>query len=652
MNKIYKVLLGIGVVAVLAGAYLYPQVKKESPLLSGLSVGWERFVSGTSGAIRTLNANDNVLIRGSIMTGTTTSAKLEVFGGIQATATSTGSVSDFANQGGMLDASLFPGVDIGAKINAAYAACSSKGCRIFIPQNPVNGGEWNYTTPISISTHFKPALLYCASGGGGTSFSLGGGTVLNYTPSTGDAITFNTNEYVIAGTGIENCDIHGPSGSTASATRGVVVGGANGGFSFTLKGVTISGFGTGIYLGQNTSFFSLLDSVVNFNGRLISEPDTSGANCENMRISNSVLADANNQAGGATDLFGIYIQESGNCQWNVTQTSIDDAQWFSDQFGGTNNSHTFTNVHWENPNLHIFDFISTLTNSPATKINLIGGDMMNDVVAGMTEMISSGSHVTLSGGFSANNNNNVVTPVTRVVNLRDAASTNSVTWTGLQSSTIGATYVYGTIPFSSQGYGTGLGNPYSYITPLGAVGVGGFSFSLFTTGSQYNPTIGNLFISTSSSVTTNDKFPELDLHQSSQTTGANSIIGFSALNTTASNVMYASIVGLPAARTSSLLAGDLLFFTRILNGSNTERLRINSVGNVGIGTSTTLATFQVSTSTANATTSIQFGKANQNKGTCNTYYDTAGSPVYMFFAAGASTPTYQNGGTTPSGCQN
>lgn len=73
-------------------------------------------------------------------------------------------------------------------------------------------------------------------------------------------------------------------------------------------------------------------------------------------------------------------------------------------------------------------------------------------------------------------------------------------------------------------------------------------------------------------------------------------------------------------------------------------------GQIGIGTSTPTATFQATASADNATTSIQFGKAGQNKGTCVTYYDTAGSPVYGFIAAGATTFTYT--ATKPSGCQN
>jgi hypothetical protein len=77
---------------------------------------------------------------------------------------------------------------------------------------------------------------------------------------------------------------------------------------------------------------------------------------------------------------------------------------------------------------------------------------------------------------------------------------------------------------------------------------------------------------------------------------------------------------------------------------------IFSSGNVGIGTTTPLAMLQVTNLSANATTSLQFGKPGQNKGTCLTYYDTAGTPVYGFIAAGATTFTYTT--SKPSGCQN
>lgn len=76
----------------------------------------------------------------------------------------------------------------------------------------------------------------------------------------------------------------------------------------------------------------------------------------------------------------------------------------------------------------------------------------------------------------------------------------------------------------------------------------------------------------------------------------------------------------------------------------------------GIGTSTPLANFQAANRTDNASTSIIFGKSTNSTGTaaskgeCTTWHDTAGTPVYMFIATGATTFTAQSGGTPPQGC--
>lgn len=84
--------------------------------------------------------------------------------------------------------------------------------------------------------------------------------------------------------------------------------------------------------------------------------------------------------------------------------------------------------------------------------------------------------------------------------------------------------------------------------------------------------------------------------------------------------------------------------------ATTTVFKIDANGLFGIGTSTTAANLQATTITANATTSIQFGKANQNKGTCLTYYDSAGTPVYAYIPAGTTAFTLTS--TQLSGCQN
>lgn len=89
---------------------------------------------------------------------------------------------------------------------------------------------------------------------------------------------------------------------------------------------------------------------------------------------------------------------------------------------------------------------------------------------------------------------------------------------------------------------------------------------------------------------------------------------------------------------------------RDLTGGTNRYFTVTGNGNVGVGTSTPRAVFQATATSSNATTSVQYGKPNQNKGSCVTYYRTDGTPLYMFFAAGATTPTYT--ATIPSGCVN
>ncbi|MGB8064574.1 MAG: hypothetical protein WCF26_21985 [Candidatus Sulfotelmatobacter sp.] len=141
--------------------------------------------------------------------------------------------------------------DIGAQINAAYAALPSTGGTIYIlPES----GCYNFSTPVLLNTVGKPAALVGVSPANPT-----GGTCLNYLPTTTTtAITLDytlpigaetpvpalTNIYLLN----NSCGATTIGGCGSSAV-GVTTGGTNGGaFGARFSNSTIEGFGTAINL--------------------------------------------------------------------------------------------------------------------------------------------------------------------------------------------------------------------------------------------------------------------------------------------------------------------------------------------------------------------------------------------------------------------
>ncbi|MFA6458884.1 MAG: hypothetical protein WCV79_00580 [Candidatus Paceibacterota bacterium] len=87
---------------------------------------------------------------------------------------------------------------------------------------------------------------------------------------------------------------------------------------------------------------------------------------------------------------------------------------------------------------------------------------------------------------------------------------------------------------------------------------------------------------------------------------------------------------------TSDMPGRIIFYTTPDGSASiAERMRITSGGNVGIGTTSPTSQFQVATPTANATTSVTFGKSSQNKGTCLELFDSVGTAQYISVQNGA-----------------
>lgn len=144
--------------------------------------------------------------------------------------------------------------DIGAQVNAAYAALPFPGGRIVIDPK-TDGTNYNFSTPIVLATVGKWVLLEMSSPGGATDVSSSG-NCLNYTPLTAtSAITLDyavrDNSTFTGAHGLSNITLLNnqsfASGGQGSLAIGVNVPNTNGGCQGgILSNVAISGFGVGL----------------------------------------------------------------------------------------------------------------------------------------------------------------------------------------------------------------------------------------------------------------------------------------------------------------------------------------------------------------------------------------------------------------------
>lgn len=418
--------------------------------------------------------------------------------------------------------------DAGACFNDIASAASAS-TAIIVPA-ALATTTYTYTTPMNWSlSNGKLLQLQCGVGGG---FYDNSGVVFYYATSTGTALNINTNGYVAGGSGITNCSFVGPAGtgntgsSVVASTYGITLGGTGsegevGAFGFTMTGVHISGFGTGLYVGSNVSFMIFDKGVINKNGQDIYSPAVSGANGENMRVTNSVIADCNSATGQSISAYCLDVQLSGNVQWTLENDSFDDAQIYSNQYGGTANIWNITDIHDEDPNTGqaCYDRILTqpsYVGAAATVFNIKGGDFMEDESAGCPQFVSFGGQMTLDS-TTGDINNNVSTPDTVFANPLN--NQTLLSWTGLSnqgfntgnSANTGFAAVSSGAPASVDGLEVGTTTPVYYVTSstfhcATCGGTGGVATSSpFSTG--YLPVVSPSSTLTNSNIYQNEGMP-------------------------------------------------------------------------------------------------------------------------------------------------
>lgn len=227
-----------------------------TPTMSGL---WTFNAGLTSTGPNTLNGGGT--LGGNYTTsGTNTHSGTETFTG--STSICQGNTALYV--GGSC-ATFWGGGDIGAQINAAYAALPSTGGFIYvIPQS--NGACYSFTTPITFTTSGKYPTLSGLAAVSNTAGNQPGGACLNYTPVT--ATTAMTLDYVqgVGGGntptgGIRDLQLtntlsytNGGPGGGSSAT-GIACGGTNGGAQQAFfSNLTIRGFNVGFSCGNGVSW--------------------------------------------------------------------------------------------------------------------------------------------------------------------------------------------------------------------------------------------------------------------------------------------------------------------------------------------------------------------------------------------------------------
>ena len=323
---------------------------------------------------------------------------------IRATNVDTCMVNTVAYVGGAC-ASAWGGGDIGAQILAAYAACpagrtTGKGCEIHVIP-----GFYKYSTAIVLNnTTSKSVTLVCPRGAGTIGSGQFGLVTLNYTPTTGTAITF---AHGAAGGGIDGCVLTGPA---SGAATGLAFGGAV--YSARFTDVDISGFSVGLswstgpttvafltsYIHDNATNLSLSggESVFFWGGSIYMKPNTWSTSC--ISISGVPLTSIS-FVGGSIDQCGVTISYRG-----TFATSI-----------------SFQREHFENPNgsRGVGDWITVTGSGSNGKVSLVDCELLDDNPTTATEafLVSNQTHFQILGGWYQSN----VSRVSQLINASNSA---------------------------------------------------------------------------------------------------------------------------------------------------------------------------------------------------------------------------------------
>ena len=288
------------------------------------------------------------------------------------------------NGGSVLDATTMPGSDIGAKINAAFAAGPSSGSHVIVP-----AGSYSYSTPIVLSG--KSFKLECSDGS----------TVMTFTPSSGVGITVDGAYSLVSG-----CKFVGSGGSSS----GMLIGGSAPTEFTRIENNEIMGFGTGCGLtfGNNAFLLNVDTDFIYDNG---TGGATGGTADHNVCLPSGLTGTGENIAFTHGAIYSFQSGYSASCVnillGNMSPLTFENVSF--DQCGvtlnGASSSASFLSSHFENPGASTtLDFLTIGSGCTSCAVNLYGVTMIEDTTSSRTEFISvngTGYFISQGGAFSA-----------------------------------------------------------------------------------------------------------------------------------------------------------------------------------------------------------------------------------------------------------
>jgi hypothetical protein len=287
-----------------------------------------------------------------------------------------------AQQASIQYAQNFPGPDVGAQINAAYAALPPAGGQIVVSKSAT------FATPITFNTQNKPVLLTGLPGDIVNLTYLGVGTAIHFDYSTQHRM----------GHGMRDLTLTGPGNFTASV--GIEFGGSFGAEGIEFRDFKIQSFGTNVKMASHVWLALFQHGMIRDGGINVLLPSGLTEAGEQITFDHVTFADA-----PAPHVNSVWAQGGGqeviftNCSFDQAQLRIGIGTE-----GGSAAQVAVRGTHFENPNWAIpgsvnYDFI-VVDNNPGNLLRLSDCYFLEDAPAlGPREFLVLNGGMTMVSGI-------------------------------------------------------------------------------------------------------------------------------------------------------------------------------------------------------------------------------------------------------------